>query len=785
MIAINKTKQALLLFLVVLVLVQTALPTVQAADEWSMFRHDLNHTGQTETGETTNSAQLLWRHPTNRGIYSSPAVANGRLFVGSRDSQVYCINVSTGMPIWRRALGWEIWSSPAIDQKRVYIGIDNGSVYALSIADGSIVWATQIGNNEVRSSPAIVDGKIFIGSGTGGLYCLNSTDGQIIWMFPTELQVNSSPAVVDGIVYFACEDFELHAVNASTGAMIWHKHTASMRSSPSVFDGRVYVGSVDGYIFCLNASNGDNIWQYQTIDQVESSPAVAYGNVYFGSNSGSLYCLNASDGSLVWQSSTSYWVDSSPVVADGNVYVGSQDRNIYCFDAYTGEQKWHFETYNQIHSSPTIVNNTLYVCSYDFIIYAFALTNSGIKNLPNPDNIELGNLNMVAFDAVAVAIVAGIIVGFVLIYRKDHQKSTTPTNGQSWFKTHTDAVAILVILAFSAVFFVFLGNGSLWASDEQTYSQWAFHMNQSGDYWSPWGYGDLNFWIAKPPLYMWLMSLSYQVFGFSNFSTRLVSPVFGILTLIMVYYLGKLLFNRKVGFISAIVLGTFATFFSFSGHAMTDVMFVFFIVSSIYFILLSEKGQRSNWYAALAGAFFGLALMTKQIQAFLLPLIVVSYFLVTKKSPRFLFTKRFALFIGVGLLIFLPWVIYMMLRFDPLFSQWYFMYSGIVRAITPIENHENGVFFYIANIIIGENPIWVAALPFGIGLSVYGAVTKKSKSKQLLVVWLVVVLGLFTVAQTKIFWYILPVFPAFALAIGSFLYELSVKVQKKRRCKGV
>jgi 4-amino-4-deoxy-L-arabinose transferase-like glycosyltransferase len=183
----------------------------------------------------------------------------------------------------------------------------------------------------------------------------------------------------------------------------------------------------------------------------------------------------------------------------------------------------------------------------------------------------------------------------------------------------------------------------------------------------------------------------------------------------------------------------------------------------------------------LAWAFFVLALMTKQIQAFLLPLIIVAYFLVTKKSPRFLFTKRFALFIGVGLLIFLPWVIYMILRFDPLFSQWYFMYSGVVRATKPIENHESGLFYYLVYMIIGENPIWVAALPFGIGLSVYYAVTKKSKPDQLLAVWMVVVLGLFTCAQTKIYWYILPAFPAFALVIGRLFYKLSLKVQQKRK----
>ena len=261
------------------------------------------------------------------------------------------------------------------------------------------------------------------------------------------------------------------------------KHTqAVLRSSPSILDGRVYVGSVDGYVYCLNALDGEIIWQYQTDGQVESSPAIAYGNIYVGSYSGSLYCFNASSGNLVWQASTQYWVGSSPAVAHGNVYVGSQDNGIYCFNAFTGEQKWRYETYNQVDSSPTVVNNTLYVCGSDYIIYAFALTDSNIQNPPNTDNLEY-NWNTVAFDAAAIAIILGITSALVLIVHKDHKKARAQTDqtikGQSWFKAHTDAAAVLAILAFSIVFFVFLGSGPLWLADEQSYSQWAFHMSQN------------------------------------------------------------------------------------------------------------------------------------------------------------------------------------------------------------------------------------------------------------------------------------------------------------------
>src|SRR5208337_5138042 len=158
------------------------------------------------------------------------------------------------------------------------------------------------------------------------------------------------------------------------------------------------------------------------------------------------------------------------------------------------------------------------------------------------------------------------------------------------------------------------------------------HMFKTGDYLTPWADGVVTFYIGKPPLNMWLMSLAYQVFGVNNFASRFWSAVFGALSLVLVFYLGKKLYNRYVGFLSALVLGTFTTFYVFARLAMTDVPLVFFILGSIYFFVLSEKTEKTNRYAALSGLLFGLALMTKQIEALLIPLIVFSYLIATKRS---------------------------------------------------------------------------------------------------------------------------------------------------------
>jgi 4-amino-4-deoxy-L-arabinose transferase-like glycosyltransferase len=359
--------------------------------------------------------------------------------------------------------------------------------------------------------------------------------------------------------------------------------------------------------------------------------------------------------------------------------------------------------------------------------------------------------------------------------KRNVEDANVSNRKQGWFSTHTDALCVLAILAFSTIFFINIGNGHLIAADEQTYSQWAFHMVKTGDYLTPWGFGGI-FWSGKPPLTMWLMSLAYQVFGVNNFSSRICSAILGALSLVLVFYLGKKLYNRYVGFLSAIVLGTFTTFYSFVRLAMTDVPLVFFILGSMYFFVLSEKTEKTTRYASLSGLFFGLALMTKQIEALLIPLIIFIYLVATRKSIRFLFTKNFTLLWGIGLLVFSPWLIYMNARFGSQFWYWYFVYADVTRTVGTVENHVGNYLYYFTYLANNENLLWIILLPFSAGLCAFKAVVKRLKEDSLILLWMGIVLLVFTFAQSKLFWYILPAFPAFAIAISSFLYQLSKKI---------
>jgi hypothetical protein len=134
------------------------------------------------------------------------------------------------------------------------------------------------------------------------------------------------------------------------------------------------------------------------------------------------------------------------------------------------------------------------------------------------------------------------ICGFVWEKPKDStvEESNRVRSIASRMAVHADIVCVSIVVAFSALlFFVNLGSGPLWAADEQTYSQWGYHMAKTGDLLNPWAFGAPSLWIGKPPLYFWLMALSYQAFGISNFSTRFWTPIFGVLSCVVTFYLGK------------------------------------------------------------------------------------------------------------------------------------------------------------------------------------------------------------------------------------------------------
>ena len=102
-------------------------------DWWPMFRHDPRNTGcSTSTAPDTNN--ILWNYTTGGLVYSSsPAVANNKVYIGSHDHRVYCLNATTGELLWNYITGNYVDSSPAVANDKVYVGSHDRKVYCLNL----------------------------------------------------------------------------------------------------------------------------------------------------------------------------------------------------------------------------------------------------------------------------------------------------------------------------------------------------------------------------------------------------------------------------------------------------------------------------------------------------------------------------------------------------------------------------------------------------------------------------------------------------------------------------
>jgi len=309
--------------------------------------------------------QPLWQSTYLAQIIDSPTVANGIVYVGSQTSFTSndgLLNAFAAAgcggpicaPLWQGIAGKEsiLNSSPAVADGIVYVGAFDGRLYAFA-ANGcgaplcQPLWTGTTGGT-IESSPTVDSGVVYIGSDDGNLYAFaadgcGAVDCAPLWTGPIGYFVyDSTPAIVDGVVYIssahALSAFDAEGCGASVCAPLWQAidENQFFGGSPAVAAGRVYIGlettvAVYSAAGC-GAANCDPLWLLFGAGaqaQVESSPTVANGVVYVGRNTGQVLAWSAEPcGTFVcdqiWTGFTGdQIVNSSPTVARGRLYIGS------------------------------------------------------------------------------------------------------------------------------------------------------------------------------------------------------------------------------------------------------------------------------------------------------------------------------------------------------------------------------------------------------------------------------------------------------------------------------
>jgi len=329
--------------------------------------------------------------------------------------------------------------------------------------------------------------------------------------------------------------------------------------------------------------------------------------------------------------------------------------------------------------------------------------------------------------------------------------------------------------------FISLGSTALIDYDEAIYAKVARNIKESGDfltlYWNT-----SNPWFEKPPLYMWLTSLTLRLsnYYYTAWAIRFWSALFGLLTTFVVFKWAKNQFGYFSAFISAISLVTTVHFLYYSRIGMLDVTVTFFITLALYFYYFG-KGRVRN--LLIAGALIGFGVMTKAIIG-LLPLIIIGVYelaLIFNKEKKI--SQSIKEFVTMFLGIFViagPWHLYMFFMHGTDFWNSYFVHQIFKRGTTGEQDKVAPFWWYVTVIKVSMRFWYIILIPtltyFALQFIQSFKKIKISKSYLFLIIWVLTVFSFFSFSQTKLIWYIIPLYPALSIMIGAFV---SLVINKK------
>ncbi len=315
-------------------------------------------------------AELVWRFKCEDEVRSSPCVANGMLFIGCYDTNLYALDTARGEFRWKYATEGGISSSPAVWNDIVIIGSEDGVVYGIELRRGKARWSFRT-SKAVRSSPMVVERAIYVGSDDQHVYAIDGMTGREIWKHRTWMPIRSSACIREDGIYIGGNDGNVYCLDPRSGGLKWKQRTQQeVISTPVYANGLIIVGSMDNNLYALDAEGGFPAWKMRAGSYINSSPCVEGKRVFVGCGDGNLYAVDIRRGRVEWKYDTGSKIVSSPCAESGRVYFGAVDGAVYAVDAGTGTLVWKYQTDAAIVSSPTVVDGVVYIGSMDQHVYA-------------------------------------------------------------------------------------------------------------------------------------------------------------------------------------------------------------------------------------------------------------------------------------------------------------------------------------------------------------------------------------------------------------------------------
>ena len=352
----------------------TSTPSsAKQADAWAVFRGDASSTGVAQTTLPDKPVVVWKKNFKDGGFEATAAIADGMVYVGSFDGNLYALALADGEEKWHFHTDLGFKAAPAVRDGMIYIGDVDGKFYAIDAKTGKEKWSVTSGA-EINAGANFYRDKVLFTSQDGGFYCLMPGDGKLVWKYTIDNMIQCSPTVVENRGFLAGCDGKLHIVDLDMGdaAATVDIHDPTL-STPAAVGDEVYFGTQGGHFLAVDWRQAKTTWTFDPkgAQPLLSSAAAADGLAVFGGKDRAVHALDLKDGDEKWTFKTRAVIDASPVVVGGRVFIGGGDGRIYALDLKTGKKDWEYEAGGRFPASPAVAQHRLVIGNDAGDLYCF------------------------------------------------------------------------------------------------------------------------------------------------------------------------------------------------------------------------------------------------------------------------------------------------------------------------------------------------------------------------------------------------------------------------------
>lgn len=307
--------------------------------------------------------------------------------------------------------------------------------------------------------------------------------------------------------------------------------------------------------------------------------------------------------------------------------------------------------------------------------------------------------------------------------------------------------------------------------DEGMYASRVLSIEKFGDFFDQTSHSVGKYYSSThPPLLIWIGYFASKIFGLNAVTLKLIPYVFALLCLLFLMKLGQLLYSTEAGIFAAIIFSSNIIFNIFSKRFQFDIPYTFFVILSFYYFIKALK-EENHKYIYFSGIAAGFCMLSKLLVGMIVPIVLFAAYFFIRRDSKFFF-KDFLIITGIGLLMSIPWYVYLISNNGKEAIDYILNFHLYQRAAVGVEQNAKGTgVFYFANYLL-------TIIPFGF-LAFYALILNLKNFRNLdwkikfVSIWFLISFIIVTSFKTKLESYSFLFLPPACLLIGYLILQLN------------